>query len=73
MLAIHPEIVHCEREAYYRVLIETRRSYIQKDGQRFPIVPGMITDVEIITGAKSILAYLLRPVTRALDSALSER
>ncbi|KLE34944.1 HlyD family type I secretion periplasmic adaptor subunit [Aurantiacibacter luteus] len=62
-----------EREAYYRVLIETERSYIQKDGQRFPIVPGMITDVEIITGAKSILAYLLRPVTRALDSALSER
>lgn len=62
-----------EREAYYRVLIETERSYIEKDGQRFPIVPGMITDVEIITGAKSILAYLLRPVTRALDTALSER
>ncbi len=62
-----------EREAYYRVLIETERSFIEKDGQRFPIVPGMITDVEIITGAKSILAYLLKPVTRALDTALSER
>lgn len=62
-----------EREAYYRVLIETDRSYIGKNGQRFPIVPGMITDVEIITGAKSILAYLLKPVTRALDTALSER
>ncbi len=62
-----------EREAYYRVLIETKRSYLGKDGQQFPIVPGMITDVEIITGAKSILAYLLKPVTRALDTALSER
>ncbi|WP_340589144.1 HlyD family type I secretion periplasmic adaptor subunit [Erythrobacter alti] len=62
-----------EREAYYRVLIETDRSYIEKDGQQFPIVPGMITDVEIITGAKSILAYLLKPVTRALDRALTER
>lgn len=62
-----------EREAYYRVLIETERSYVEKDGQQFAIVPGMITDVEIITGAKSILAYLLRPVTRALDNALSER
>ena len=62
-----------EREAYYRVLIETERSFIEKDGQQFPIVPGMITDVEIITGAKSILAYLLKPVTRALDTALSER
>ncbi len=62
-----------EREAYYRVLIETDRAYIEKDGQEFPIVPGMITDVEIITGAKSILAYLFKPVTRALDTALSER
>jgi len=62
-----------EREAYYRVIIETERSYVEKDGQQFPIVPGMITDVEIITGAKSILAYLLKPVTRALDTALSER
>lgn len=62
-----------EREAYYRVLIETDRSYLGRDGQQFPIVPGMITDVEIITGAKSILAYLLKPVTRALDTALSER
>ena len=62
-----------EREAYYRVLIETDRSFIEKDGQEFPIVPGMITDVEIITGAKSILAYLLKPVTRAFSNALSER
>ena len=62
-----------EREAYYRVLIETDSSVIEKDGQQLPILPGMITDVEIITGAKSILAYLFRPVTRALDTALSER
>jgi len=62
-----------EREAYYRVLIETDSAFIEKDGQEFPIVPGMITDVEIITGAKSILAYLMKPVTRALNSALTER
>lgn len=62
-----------EREAYYRVLVETTRSYVKRGGQRFPIVPGMITDVEIITGSKSILAYLLKPVTRALDTALSEK
>lgn len=62
-----------EREAYYRVLVETDRSFVQKDRQKFPIVPGMITDVEIITGSKSILSYLLKPVTRALDTALSEK
>ncbi len=62
-----------EREAYYRVLVQTTRSFVMKGGKQFPIVPGMITDVEIITGSKSILAYLLKPVTRALDTALSEK
>jgi membrane fusion protein, adhesin transport system len=62
-----------EREAYYTVLIETDRSYISRGGQRLPIVPGMICDVEILTGRKSILSYLLKPVSRAFDEALTER
>lgn len=62
-----------EREAYYTVLIETDRSYISRGGQRLPIVPGMICDVEILTGSRSILSYLLKPVGKALDEALTER
>lgn len=62
-----------ERVAYYRVLVQTDRSYVQSQGRRYPIVPGMITDVEIITGSKSILSYLLKPITRGLGTALTER
>jgi adhesin transport system membrane fusion protein len=62
-----------EREAYYTVLVETDRSYLTKGGQRLPIVPGMICDVEIITGSKTVLSYLLKPVTRGLNQALTER
>jgi adhesin transport system membrane fusion protein len=62
-----------EREAYYSVLIETDRSYISRNGQRLPIVPGMICDVEILTGRRSILSYLLKPVNKALDEAMTER
>ena len=62
-----------ERKAYYRVLIETDRSYISRGGQRLPIVPGMICDVEILTGSRSILSYLLKPVSKAFDEALTER
>jgi adhesin transport system membrane fusion protein len=62
-----------EREAYYSVLIETDRSYISRNGQMLPIVPGMICDVEILTGRRSILSYLLKPVNKALDEALTER
>ncbi len=62
-----------ERQAYYTVLVETDRAFIEKNGQRLPIMPGMICDVEIITGQKSILNYLLKPVLRAFDEALTER
>jgi adhesin transport system membrane fusion protein len=36
-------------------------------------MPGMICDVEIITGSKSILTYLLKPVLRAFGEAMTER
>lgn len=62
-----------ERQAYYTVVVETDRSYITKGDQRLPIMPGMICDVEIITGSKSILTYLLKPVLRAFGQALTER
>jgi adhesin transport system membrane fusion protein len=62
-----------ERQAYYTVVVETDRSYITKGNQRLPIMPGMICDVEIITGSKSILTYLLKPVLRAFGQALTER
>ena len=38
-----------------------------------PIIPGMIAEVEIITGEKSVLTYLLKPVLRAKARAFSER
>lgn len=62
-----------EKQAYYSVMVETDRSYILKNGQRLPIMPGMICDVEIITGRKSILTYLFKPVLRAFSEALTER
>lgn len=62
-----------EREAYYLVVVETDRAFIERAGKKLPIVPGMICDVEIITGRKSILNYLLKPVAKAFDMALTER
>jgi len=62
-----------ERQAYYTVVVETDRAFLVKNGKQLPIMPGMICDVEIITGKKSVLAYLLKPILRAFDEALTER
>ncbi|MBP6380743.1 MAG: HlyD family type I secretion periplasmic adaptor subunit [Sphingorhabdus sp.] len=61
------------KEAYFTVVVETDKSYLLSAGKRLPISPGMICDVEIITGRKSILSYLLKPLIKARSEALRER
>ena len=62
-----------ERQAYFTVIVETDRGYLEAGGRRLPITPGMMTDTQIITGRKSVLSYLLRPVMKARSEALRER
>ena len=62
-----------EHQAFYIVTVETDRSYIEKNERRLPIMPGMVCDVEIITGSKSILNYLLKPILKGLSEAMTER
>ena len=61
------------REAYFTVVVETDRSWLQAGNRRLPITPGMMCDVDIITGRKSILNYLLNPVLTAWNEGLRER
>lgn len=61
------------REAYYIVLISTGASSLTYNGKDLPILPGMVASVEIITGKKTILQYLLKPINKARDEALRER
>jgi adhesin transport system membrane fusion protein len=60
-------------EPYYQVRVSTDRSVLERDGKSYSIIPGMISTVEIITGRKTILSYLLKPINKARDEALHER
>ncbi|WP_293941194.1 HlyD family type I secretion periplasmic adaptor subunit [Sphingomonas sp.] len=62
-----------EKEAYFTVIVETDRSFLKSQGRVLPITPGMMTDTQIITGYKSVLSYLLKPVLKAKSEALRER
>ncbi len=58
---------------YYRVFIETEKDSLQNAvGVQFPLAPGMVATVDIHTGAKSVLDYLIKPFNRARE-ALRER
>lgn len=61
------------KETFYSVIIRTGESQLTFKDQSYSIIPGMTCDVEIITGQKSVLDYLLKPIRRARHEALSER
>jgi adhesin transport system membrane fusion protein len=68
---ISPDTQVDERgNAYYLVRVRTGRPNF---GDQLPIIPGMTAEVSILTGKKTILSYLLKPILRAKSFALSER
>jgi adhesin transport system membrane fusion protein len=46
---------------------------VGKEGQDLPIIPGMTASVDILTGKKTVLEYLLKPILKAQEQALTER
>ena len=55
---------------FYTVKVRTSKSSL---GDNLPVIPGMVAEVDIVTGQKSILAYLLKPVLKAKQAAFTER
>jgi membrane fusion protein, adhesin transport system len=60
-------------ESFYRVRVRTHDIALQEAGEPLPIIPGMTTQVDILTGEKTVLDYLLGPILRAKERALRER
>ena len=58
--------------AYYRVLVSADRNNTQFKGKPLPVIPGMQATVDIRTGERSVLSYLLRPMMKSRE-ALRER
>ncbi|RWB79176.1 MAG: HlyD family type I secretion periplasmic adaptor subunit [Mesorhizobium sp.] len=60
-------------EPYYQVRVATEKSTLTRNGKTYSIIPGMICSVDIKTGRKTILNYLLKPINKARQEAMSER
>src|SRR5690554_7538302 len=76
VITISPDTLRDETNPevyYYRVNILTEKDHLEnKNGQSFPIVPGMIATVDITTGSKTVLDYLIKPLNKARE-AMRER
>ncbi len=63
-----------EGNSFYIIRVRTQSSSIRKkDNTLLPIIPGMMTTVDVITGKRTVLEYILNPVLRAKQTALREQ
>jgi len=62
-----------EGNVFFEIEVRTLKNFMGDETNPLPITPGMIADVEVITGKRTILEYLMKPILRARDRAFTER
>ncbi|WP_312152324.1 HlyD family type I secretion periplasmic adaptor subunit [Pseudomonas sp.] len=62
-----------KKTTYYLIRLRTDRSHLGTDEKPLLIIPGMVATVDIMTGKKTIMSYLLKPIIKAQSEALRER
>lgn len=62
-----------DKQSYYLVRLKTDKNYLGSEEKKLTLLAGMTADVDIITGKKTVLDYILKPILRATVNTLSER
>lgn len=57
----------------YQVLVRTNEKKLQKANKDIEIIPGMVAEVDVLTGKRTVLQYLMKPVMRMREYGLRER
>lgn len=69
VIQISPDTIEEEtaqgKAYFYQVLVKTEGNFLQKGGKTYPIRPGMIAQVDVLGGKRTILSYLINPLLKA--------
>ena len=60
-------------KSYYKVVVKTDKNYLEYNGEKLSIIPGMVASVDIVTGKKTIMDFFLKPILKVKQGALHER
>ena len=63
----------CPPEEFFRIRLRTEKNHMGNDANPLPISPGMTAQVDILTGKKTVWQYIMKPILRATQNALTER
>ncbi|HOO51166.1 MAG TPA: HlyD family type I secretion periplasmic adaptor subunit [Alphaproteobacteria bacterium] len=71
---ISPDTIKNDKgESFYRILVRTEENSLKHDGRELPIIPGMIATVDVVTGEKTIMEYLMKPFLKTVQNSMNEK
>lgn len=71
---ISPDSITDEKDnTYYQIKIETEKNYLGTPEHPLRIIPGMVVDVNIVTGKKTVMEYILKPILKSKQYVFTER
>ena len=74
VVGISPDAITDEEgNSFYLVQMLTEENSLTRKGEVLPIIPGMVASVDILTGEKTVMEYLLKPLIKTLNNSLNER
>ena len=74
VVVISPDTIKDEKgNVFYTVRIKTDKNSLERHGKKLKIIPGMTVTVDIITGQKSVLDYILKPILKTKQYTFTER
>jgi len=63
-----------QKLSYYLIKVRTEQTSVRdRNGKEMPIIPGMVAEVDVLTGKKTVLEYILKPIIKTTRGALRER
>jgi adhesin transport system membrane fusion protein len=62
-----------QKQPYFEVTLRGDRNSLEHDGKHLSLTPGMSTDASILTGKRTVLGYVLKPLVKTFESSLQER
>lgn len=69
---ISPDSITVEKETYFTIYIKTEKDFLIKNDKKLEIIPGMRGSADIITGKRSVLSYILKPIIKVKQYAFTE-
>ena len=71
--SISPDSIQDDKGVtYFKIRIKTNKSYLQRNNKKLKIIPGMTVNVDIITGKRTVLDYILKPILKTKQYSFSE-